>query len=219
MMIATSTLKFLSELSRHNNKEWFDEHRAEYNAAKANFTDFVTGLAIKISEIDESLPFYPGNIKIFRINRDVRFSKDKTPYKQNFGAYIGKGGLMGEQGGYYLHLEPGDKSGIAGGIYMPQPKRLTMLRNLVSENYPEMMDLLSDRKFHQAFPDGFMTDQALKRVPRDFPVDHPAAELLKLKSYAVWSNVTDAEVTSVNFAGKVIDVYRQVHLLLKILNK
>src|SRR3954470_14019578 len=126
-MLQSTTLKFLQELQRNNNKPWFEEHRKGYEAAKSNIQKMVSELIPAIALFDEPI----GNLAVkdctFRINRDVRFSKDKSPYKSNMAAYFSEGGKKASIAGYYFHCEPG-KSYAAGGFYTPSPAVLTKIR-------------------------------------------------------------------------------------------
>ena len=127
-MLQPDTVRFIERLSENNNKPWFDAHRDEYVAAKADFERFVELLMGQLVEIEPALSEQKAKDSIFRIFRDVRFSKDKTPYKGHFGVYLSRGGRKYSGAGYYLHIEPGGKSFIGGGLWMPEPSLLKAVR-------------------------------------------------------------------------------------------
>src|ERR1044071_4143311 len=127
-MFLQSTLKFLSNLAKNNNKVWLDENRDNYIAAKADFENFISVLIKKISAFDEDIKELQAKDCTFRLNRDIRFSKDKTPYKVNMGASLNRGGKKSIYAGYYFHMEPGNKSFVGGGLWMPMPPELKKVR-------------------------------------------------------------------------------------------
>src|SRR6266567_3625593 len=126
-MLQPSTLKFLKELKKNNNKSWFDAHRKEYETAKADFEKFIQSVLDRHSKNDADLKELVAKKCMFRINRDVRFSKDKSPYKTNFGASMNKGGRKSILAGYYFHCEPSE-SFVGGGLWMPMPDDLKKVR-------------------------------------------------------------------------------------------
>src|SRR3989304_4261485 len=136
-MLKKSTLTFLKKLKKNNNREWFNANKHLYDDARYDFEVFVFDLIQNISVFDESVSGLEPKDCLFRIYRDVRFSKDKAPYKQNFGAVIQIGGRKSSKSGYYIHLEPGGKNMLASGIYMPMPDKLSSVRNHVAENFKE----------------------------------------------------------------------------------
>lgn len=187
-----ATLDFFKQLKRNNNKEWFHGHRPEYEAALAGFTSHVTKLIPGARKLIPDLgPLNPKDA-IFRIFRDVRFAKDKTPYKAHFGAFIAQGGRKGNRAGYYVHIEPGGESMVAGGIYMPPGPELLKIRTAIAGNAAPLRKILKSAKFQKTF--GTFTGEQLKTIPRGFPKDHPEQDLLKLKGFIVWRKLTDAQV-------------------------
>jgi uncharacterized protein (TIGR02453 family) len=135
-MLQSSTLQFLQSLQKNNNKPWFDENRKKYESAKENFAEFVEALINGIAAFDPTIQNLTAKNCMFRINRDVRFSKDKSPYKTNMGASISKGGKKINLAGYYFHCEPG-KSFAAGGFYMPMAPELAKIRQEIDYNFKE----------------------------------------------------------------------------------
>ena len=144
-MLQSSTLKFLKALKKNNNKPWFDAHRKEYEQAKGDFTFFIQSVIDKHSKSDPTINSISAKDCMFRINRDIRFSKDKSPYKTNMGAYINRGGKKSLFGGYYFHCEPG-QSFVGGGLWMPMPPELNKVRQEIDYNYAAFKKKSSPRK-------------------------------------------------------------------------
>ena len=179
-VIKNSTLLFLKDLHKNNNRDWFNENKDRYISANTNVTDFVDELIEEIGEFDEEILKTDAKKALFRIYRDVRFSKDKSPYKTNFGAGLGMG--KGNRiSGYYLHIEPG-KSFLAGGVYQPDTTVLKEIRKEISINSNEFLSILEQDEFRNNFR-GLSVEQKLQRVPAGFEKDDPMAEFLKLKNF------------------------------------
>src|SRR5450631_3458500 len=119
-MLQRKTVNFLKDLKKNNNRPWFDKHRPAYENAKLDFGDFIQSIIHKHSKKDPTIGSLKAKECMFRINRDIRFSKDKTPYKSNMGASINRGGKKSMFAGYYFHLEPDGKSYVGGGLWMPE---------------------------------------------------------------------------------------------------
>ncbi|WP_207426577.1 DUF2461 domain-containing protein [Pedobacter sp. SYSU D00535] len=194
-MITRSTLDFLSKLQENNHREWFQEHKSEYESARENVYEFTLALIKILSEIDPTVPadLDPKNC-VMRIYRDIRFSKDKTPYKTNFGIAISGNGKNFKGPGYYFHIQPG-KSFIAGGSWFPGAEELKAIRQEIDYNASDFHDLVNDAAFKEMFGD-LDTEGKLKTVPKGYSADHPEIEYLKLKSFTVSRLVTDAELSS-----------------------
>jgi len=209
MVDLSPILTFLAKLAKNNNREWFEKNKPTYLQAKEDFERFVSEF------LEELIPFNPELAGLdpkklpFRIYRDVRFSKDKRPYKTNMGAGFSPNGKLVQEPGYYLHIEPGNKSFIAGGMYMPDGERLQKIRQEIDYNTDRFEKILADKKFKKWFPtlDDF---DKLKTAPKGYAKDLPHIELLKHKSYIVSHSFTDAEVKDKKFlkniaeAGKVM---------------
>lgn len=215
--IHQSTLDFLEKIRKNNDREWFARNRNLYESAKTEFETFVQELIGKITEFDPILKGLEANSCIFRINRDTRFSHDKSPYKTNFGAFIVRGGRKnGDRfAGYYLHLEPGSCM-VAGGAYMPPTPWLSAIREKIAENPSDFIKIISSRRFKEAF--GNLTGEKLKTTPKGYPSDHPQIDLLRHKSYLVVSEITDKEVTDPGFMSKVIQLFKAMKPLNDYLN-
>lgn len=194
--IQQSTLDFLSDLKHHNEREWFNKNRKRYEDARTNYESFVQGIIDHIAEFD---PIFRGlEVKscTYRINRDTRFSNDKTIYKTHLGAFIVRGGKKnGDRfAGYYVHVEPGDNSMIAGGAYMPPMPWLSAIREKIDERGDELLKIIRQKEFIEYF--GELEGEKLKSAPKGYPKDHPYIGLLKMKSFLVSKMITDRELTS-----------------------
>lgn len=219
-MISPASIKFLKQLSRNNNKAWFDEHRSDYDAAKADFAGFIQQVIDLHGRSDSSIRNIVAKDCLFRINRDVRFSKNKAPYKTNMGASINKSGKKAEHSaGYYFHFEPG-ASFVGGGIWMPPADTLRKIRQEIDYNLKEFTGILRNRSFKSVY--GELDDSPefkLSRVPRGYEPDNPAAEYLKYKSYLATLPLSDEELTSKNLVTKVGKAFAALQPLLEFLNR
>ncbi len=216
-MINSETLKFLKTLEKNNNKEWFDHNRKTYEQAKANYLDFVEEVLGRMKKIDTSLADLEPKQCVFRINRDVRFSKNKSPYKTNMGASFSKGGKKVQCAGYYFHLEPG-ASFIGGGFWMPMAPELNKIRQEIDYGLEEFNTILNKKKFKTSF--GSLSEsEKLTRPPKGYEAENPAIELLKLKSFIVMKEVKDAELTGKELANKIVDHFETMMPLVDFLNK
>ncbi|HEX8517433.1 MAG TPA: DUF2461 domain-containing protein, partial [Bacteroidia bacterium] len=139
-MIQRSTLEFLAKLKKNNTKDWFDKNRKEYDSAKENYKEFLAELILNISKFDPAVKSLEPKDCMFRINRDIRFSNDKTPYKTNIGASIAPGGKKSDSAGYYIHIQPG-ASFLAGGVWHPEPPQLNAIRQEIDYNMDEFRKL------------------------------------------------------------------------------
>lgn len=196
-------LSFLKKLTRNNNREWFEKNKGQYLACKAEFEALVTALWEGLIKFDAGLSGLNPKKLPFRIYRDVRFSKDKRPYKVNMGAGFSPGGKMSQEPGYYLHIEPGDKSFIAGGIYQPDSANLAKIRQEIDYNTDRFLSILKERTFKKLFPELDDFDK-VKTAPRGYK-GHPHLNLLQHKSIIVSHGFTDAEVKKKDFVKKAID--------------
>jgi uncharacterized protein (TIGR02453 family) len=218
-MLHPSTLTFLKNLQKHNNKPWFDANRKAYDAAKADFTQFVRQLIDGTAAFDPTVQHLQPKECMFRINRDVRFSKDKSPYKTNMGASINKGGKKISAAGYYFHCEPGGKSFIAGGIYMPMPPDLVKLRQEVDYNWKDFQKIVKTKAFKDIYGDLEKTgEMTLSRPPKGYEADNPAIEYIKLKSYIASANLTDAVLTGKDLLKQVLKSFRAIQPLIDFAN-
>ena len=202
------TLAFLKSLSKNNDREWFEKNKPKYLAAKEEFEVFISGLLIELAKFDGTLSGLDPKKFIFRIYRDVRFSKDKRPYKTNFGAGISSSGKKGlGRPGYYLHIEPGGKSFVAGGLYMPETEVLANVRQEIDYNGEELKKIFSAKKFKGLYKD-FWDEDKLKTMPKGYAKDHKFIEWLKLKSFIVTHEIPDSAVTNKKFIKTVADAFK-----------
>jgi uncharacterized protein (TIGR02453 family) len=211
--LSPEMLKFLRDLRKNNNREWFQDNRQRYEAAQGEFVDFVALLIQEIGKFDASVTRVRPKDAVFRIFKDVRFSKDKSPYKTNFGASICEGGRKARRAVYYLHVEPGDHSMTAGGLYHPPNDWLGRVRERIAADPSAFEKLLKAASFKKLYP-ALWDEDRLKTVPRGYAKDHPAAELLKYKSFIVSSPLSDAEL----LAGDLLKTLRARFKVLQPLN-
>jgi uncharacterized protein (TIGR02453 family) len=209
-------LDFLKSLQENNDRDWFNENRKQYESAKAEMEEVINQIIPLIKAFDPSIGAITAKECMFRIFRDVRFAKDKSPYKTNFGGFISKGGRKGIHSGYYLHIQPG-ASFIGGGCYMPQSDPLKKIRQEILYNIEEFKGIIKQKDFIKYFDQ--LEGDKLKRPPKDFPADFPDIELLKFKSYVVFKSVSDKEILSKNFMEHMIDIFKAMHPLNQFLNK
>ena len=195
-MLESSTIKFLKELKKNNDKSWFDAHRPDYEKARKNFENFIQQLIDKTGKKDPEIVALKAKDCLFRINRDIRFSKNKTPYKSNFGASVNRGGKKSIFAGYYFHLEPGN-SFVGGGLWAPMPPDLQKVRQEIDYCFDEFRKLLAAKNFKETYGELDRSDEhTLSRVPRGYQPDNPAAEFLKLKNLIAMRPVSDKELLS-----------------------
>lgn len=203
-----SIFNFLELLEKNNNREWFNANKQLYKDALAVFTEKVGYLVTEIIKFDPYFVTAKATDFIFRIYRDTRFSADKSPYKQHFGAFICPGGRSSGKAGYYFHLE-NDKTMIAGGVYMPPSPILKAIRTEVLYNADKFKNIMNNPKFVGQFAG--LEDIKLVNPPKDFPKDHPDIELAKYKSYVCIKNYTNDAVLSKDFMLKVIEAYESLY--------
>lgn len=200
-------LKFLKDLAKNNDRVWFEKNKGKYLEAKDQFDQFVSKLLHDLTDFDQSLAGLDPKKITFRIYRDVRFSKNKAPYKSNMSAGISPRGKMVDEPGVYVHIQPGNKSFVAAGLWMPQPEPLAKIRQEIDYNGEALKKIMNDKKFKKMYG-AFETEYALKNTPKGYEKDHPLADWLRLKSFVVSHNFTDEEVKSKNFMKMIIDTYK-----------
>ena len=194
MGVSASTIKFLKDLEKNNNRDWFLSHKAQYEQALQNVKDFcdeVTKALNKKDMIEDA--------RVFRIYRDVRFSKDKAPYKNNFGIHFTRATVQ-RRGGYYLHLEPG-KSFVGGGFWAPEPGDLKRIRDEFAFDDQPIRKIISSKSFVKYF--GQLNGDELKTAPSGYDRDDPAIDLIRKKQFIVGRKFKDKEVTDTNFLKEV----------------
>lgn len=216
--VQQSTLNFLSDLKRHNDRDWFIKNRKRYEEAKTNFESFVQAVIDEISDFDPILKGLEVKSCTYRINRDIRFSNDKTIYKTHLGAFIVRGGKKnGDRfAGYYVHVEPGNNSMIAGGAYLPPMPWLSAIREKINEQGDNLLEIIRNKDFVKYFRE--IEGEKLKSAPKGYPRDHPYIELLKLKSYLVVNMISDKEITGKECFNLIIGASRAMKPLNDFLN-
>jgi len=199
------TLNFLRDLAQNNNRAWFAAHRARYQQALAAFEALIADLIDAVGQQEDLGALRPGDC-IFRIYRDVRFSKDKTPYKLHFGAVIRAAGRHFPDRGTYIHLQPGDASFVADGLHEPDREQLANVRRAIADDPQALRTILSDPEFVRWF--GEMRGETLRTAPQGYAREHPAIDLLRYKQFLVIHPLTDAEVVSDGLVARVIGARR-----------
>lgn len=218
-MLQPSTLKFLKDLKKNNNKPWFDAHRKEYDAAKGDFAGFIQQVIDKHGKNDPTIKSLAAKDCMFRINRDIRFSKDKSPYKTNIGAYMARGGKKSQFGGYYFHCEPG-RSFVGGGLWMPMPPELNRVRQEIDYNFADFRKIVGAKKFKSIYGDlSRDAEYVLSRVPKGYEADNPAADYLKMKSFVSSVALKDADLTSKDLLKKTVASFEALQPLIEFLNE
>lgn len=216
-MINKGTIDFLKKLKKNNSKEWFDNHRELYVNAKENYLEFVTEVLTSMKSIDTSLVDIQPKNCVFRINRDIRFSNNKDPYKTNFGASFSKGGKKIACAGYYFHLEPGT-SFIGGGYWMPQGEDLQKIRQEIDYNFDEFQKIISSKAFVNYF-DTLDSKEKLIRPPKGYEKDNPALDFLQLKSFIVMASIDDKELLDKTIVTNVVAHFKAMKPLVDFLNR
>jgi uncharacterized protein (TIGR02453 family) len=218
-MLEPQTLKFLTALKKNNNKPWFDVNRPSYEAAKIDFQNFSQ---LVIQDLQRTDPFIAGITArecLFRINRDVRFSKDKSPYKNNMGASIKRAGKKSPFAGYYFHCEPG-RSFIGGGLWMPDAIQLKKLRQEIDYNWAEFKGILQNKSFRKIYGDLYKgADQSLSTHPKGYEKENPAIAFLKLKSFIAETGAKDDELTKATLHKKTVEAFKALQPLLNFINR
>lgn len=216
-MISKETLDFLSKLKKNNNREWFLKNHERYEAAKAEFSVFTQD---QIGELAKINPVYGGLLAkdcVFRIYRDVRFSKNKEPYKLNFGAYICEGGKKSEKPGFYFQIQPGGHSFAAGGCWMPEAHLLKAIRQEIKYHTPEFRKIINEKNFVKTF--GGLSGDQLKTVPRGYDKNDPDLDLYRYTSYVVIHKFDDQDVMKMNFHKLNAAVYKTMLPMLDFLKR
>ena len=216
-MITKEVFDFLSDLGEHNNKVWFDANKKRYESVRQQMLHFA-GNWITMFEEDE--PFVVGMDPkkcIFRINRDVRFSANKDPYKTNMGTYLCDGGKNSELGGYYLHIEPG-KSFYGGGIYMPSGPQLEKIRQEIDYNLEEWISIVEGKDFKGHFGE-LSRENALKKAPKGYEESHPAINYLKLKGFVASKSLDDEVILQPSFMQTLLSLSKSIQPMIHFLNR
>jgi len=206
-MLSKDIFRFFNELAKNNHKEWFDAHRKEYDAVKKEFTAFTADMIARISVFDPSVAGLEASRCLFRINRDVRFSKNKDPYKTHIAFSITPGGKKTEHAGYYFQMMTGDCF-TGGGLYAPMPPVLKAIRSEIYYRPDEFLKIMNNKDFRKTF--GGLTDfEKLKKAPKGFE-DAPESIMPYLlhKHFVVSVTFKDTDVLKADFAERLAAAYR-----------
>ena len=201
--IDPSNFSFLKNLEANNNRDWFNANKADYTAAHENTVAMAEAILNKMQNHDV-LETVSGKKSIFRIYRDVRFSKNKAPYKTHWGGYLKRAGQE-RRGGYYFHLEPGGKSFVGGGFWGPNADDLKLIRAQIAQDPDRLREVLNAPAFKKMF--GTMGGDAVKTAPKGYAKDHPAIDLLRYKQYLLTTKLTDKQVLSANYPDLVVEAF------------
>ncbi|MAD98665.1 MAG: TIGR02453 family protein [Flavobacteriaceae bacterium] len=201
MIFDKKSFQFLKALQKNNNRDWFADHKGDYQKAHQNAKDVFAAIHQRLQQHDEI-----EKSKMMRIYRDVRFSKDKTPYKPQFGNSFSRLGRE-LRGGYFIRIKPGE-SLIAGGFWEPNKEDIFRIRKEIEMDASEIRDILADAEYQKHFGGEFHSFGELKTAPRGFDKNHPDVDLLRKKGYVAIRNFTDAEVLSDNFIDEVDASYQ-----------
>lgn len=216
-MLQSFTITFLESLTHNNNRPWFEANRSNYENAKEDFHQLVQALITGIGKFDENIALLEVKNCVFRQYRDVRFAKDKRPYKNNFGAYFNTGGKKINTAGYYLHVEPG-KSFVAGGLYEPEAPMLAKVRQEIDYNLEDWRKILNEKGFKKNFPAGLNKENRLSRPPKGYEVDNPALEFLKHKSFTAATLLSDEQLTQASLKAILLSSFKSLKPMLAFLN-
>jgi uncharacterized protein (TIGR02453 family) len=213
--IKKETFQFLKDIRKHNNRDWFNLHKDKFIVAQENFTQFVQALIEEVAKFDKSVVGLDARSCIFRIYRDIRFSKDKSPYKTHFEAtLLGKGKGCGIAG-YYIHLEPGHTF-VSGGVHMTEPEHLRAIREEISSHGKEFLKIINDKNFKGNFN---IEGEKLIKVPQGFNKEDPMSDYLKYKELIIQHPFDDKTTLSSNFIKNCTKVFHAMVPFNKFVNE
>ena len=202
-MITKEALQFLEDLIANNNTDWMHANKKRYEAYKKDYHNFIASILAEMKPLDKSLE--PLEVKncTFRINRDIRFSKDKSPYKTNMGVWMSQNKNRKNAPGYYIHYEKGNCF-IAGGVWCPEPTELKLIRKEIEFFHDDLETIVGAKSFKPEFNDLDRSENnVLKKAPKDFDPNHPAIEFLKLKSFTASHKINDSDFTKKEFSKTI----------------
>ena len=212
--IKKQTLEFLKDLKLHNDRDWFNQNKDKFTAANDNFVEFTQELIDRVASFDKSLTGLLAKDAVFRIYRDIRFSKDKSPYKTFFGAHL-RGREKGcGIAGYYFHFEPGS-SFLAGGVHMTESQNLRAIREEISDNGKTFLKIINDKSFKDNFK---IEGEKLSKVPQGFDKEDPMAEFLKYKELMIHHAVKDKEILEADFVSYCSKIFKAMVPVNKFVN-
>jgi uncharacterized protein (TIGR02453 family) len=218
-MLSEKSLQFLQDLKSNNNRDWFLDNKKRYEEYKTDYRNLIQGFLEILKPQDASLELLEVKNCTFRINRDIRFSKNKDPYKTHMGIWMNTNHGNNNGPGYYVHIEK-ENNFIAGGIYSPENDDLKKIRKEIAFFYEDLEAILDDKKFKKVYSGLNRTEtNSLKNGPKDFEKDHPAIDFLKLKSFVSVHKLDDSELTKPNFIKDTAAKLILLKPLLEFLNR
>ncbi|PKB17554.1 DUF2461 domain-containing protein [Flavobacterium sp. 5] len=204
-MLSKDTLQFIADLKANNNRDWFLENKKRYEIVKKDYHQLIAALLEALKPLDPSLEMLEVKDCTFRINRDVRFAKDKSPYKTNLGIWISAGAKHTEASGYYLHIENGTCF-VGGGLYCPQPDQLQKIRKEIHFFYDDLLEIINDKGFKSIYENLNRDENStLKNPPKGYDKEDPAVEFLKLKSFTATQKFDSKLVTQKDFVPMIVE--------------
>lgn len=219
MTIKPETLDFLTDLKANNNRDWFQANQKRYNEYKKSYKAITEALVAEMAKGDASLNHLEFKDCSFRINRDIRFTKDKSPYKTNMGIWMSAGSKNTNLAGYYLHIEKG-ASFIAGGVHWPDAADLKKIRREIAGFYEDLEDIVEDNEFKKIYGELDRNEEnSLKTAPKDYPKDHPAIAYLKLKSITATAKLSDKDLMSNDFIAETAEKLLVLKPLVEFINR
>ncbi len=220
MMIDPRTFEFLSGLKANNTKEWFKDHRPDYENVIANLIEVAAKLTAEVARFDDAIRqtgFDPA-MAVTRMNRDMRFSKDKTPYKTDFFVMVRTSPHFQRIAGYSIHIEPGG-SYASAGIFRTERGPLSKIRDCISGRFAEWKAIIESPEVRRVFPDGFIAPNVLKNGPKGYDKDDPAIEYLKLEGFSLNHRMTDAAMSADGALAEWVSAHRTASPLVEFINK
>jgi len=219
-MININTLHFLKDLKLNNSKEWLDINKKSYENAKSDILTLTAELITSLSDIDTTIAnaYLDPKKCITRLNRDLRFAKDKTPYKTDYYIVLNKNEKKSPAAFYFLHIEP-DNCFAGGGVYNPQPEQLKKIRQEIDYSFDEWKAIINDKIFKKTFPGGINNSGVLSRTPKEFGEANQASEFLRMKGFYTMEKLTDKEIISKGTFDKINSYFKTTKPLVEFLNK
>ncbi len=219
-MLSKKTISFLSNLKDNNSKEWLDANRKTYEDAKNDILKLTAELINSFKDIDVSI--FNGYLDpkkcITRLNRDLRFSKDKTPYKTDYYIVLNKNGKNSSSAFYFVHIEP-KNSFVGAGVYNPQPEELRKIRQEIDYVFKDWKAIVDNKTFKKTFPSGINNSGVASRMPKGFDEASPGSEFLKMKGFYTMEPLTDTEITKEETLKKILNCFKEGKPLVDFLNR
>jgi len=216
-MISSALITFLKGIEAHNDKQWYDTHKAEYTTLRAQFTQLIEELGSAVAEFDPAVAkarkLGKPTTKVFRIHRDARFAKRAAKYKTNISGFVSADVKSESEPSYYLSIQPGGRSFIGGGLFLPERLVLSELRDKIEAQPKRIAKIDHDAALREVFPEGLSRMHSLKTAPRGHDIEHEAIEYLRLKSFTVGKNIADTELTKPDLRKDVVAAFAQLYKL------